>query len=421
MTDRAILRDIVASGDQDITNTPIYTPLPAVLDRLSVVVGNQAVSGWTSYNISSDCFGVVDTFSCSIWDLSTAVVQGLTPGSRYQLILSKRDGNVIDGEPLQTGTIHSLDDSIQTDRSFSTSVGGQNLLRDLQSSSVPRDVIVGGRTVLDVVSELADVYDIHVTVNNRVRHQQRRAEYDVKVNEIIRSMDTDALRRKHKPSNEESIYDFLNRLVAEYPVNIHVNAYGDLIVAPPSYGQAPSYVFNISIDRPSVNNVLATDVRINIDGMPTEIVKESWRRKRDADGELMPREKISVNARSKVLVTEHNTSGHAYLVVPKTYYRPLISYDPKAKTDSRLKSAANTALDVQSSGWLTIDVTVDGHDQGGVPYRVDTVAHYRNERLGIAGDFYVRACQYFRQSRSANEGAAYTQISLEPLYGWVKP
>jgi len=219
-----------------------------------------------------------------------------------------------------------------------------------------------------------------------------------------------------EPQDGESCWDFLMRYAARLEVHMWMTASGALVIQRPRYDQDPSYVFLISESTPEQNNVIDCSFRLDISGIPTQLRRMG---RRISVGEKKQQLESSYDSTVVVPTSASTIIPEASINVDESFNRQRWNEDTEARDLDELGRRNFYALRNSEVGFQSVELTVDGHDQGGKLYAPDTVCRLVHEKLGIDRNMYVSACEYTQGRKSAMTEGKRTRITLTNLNAWI--
>ena len=440
------------------------TPEQPKLDRMGVIVDGRRFEEWSEGRVSADIFTPANTFSLMCGPMGLEILRSVLPGRSISIYIG--DGN--DDTILLTGWTEGFVDTTNK-RAWNTNITGRDLGSDLLENAVPEDLDVRGKTFYEIATEVCDVVGIPVictneanrlSVTQKKKYKKELAKYGLDVakynTKFIQAMKQKTLSggvyyntpeklKAHlknfgfttpmqppfvegifntndeaQPQDGESCWDFLSRYCKALEVFMWMSAGGVLVIQRPRYDQDPQYVLINRISRPEQNNFERT-VSIDIASIPT-----SYKRIGRYKGKGDKRERLSVEYESTRVIPSSDTptmptgqgEQNTDLVrVDSAFCRAVWEMDTEAHNLNELGNRAWYALKAMEMGFMTIDATLDGWDQGGIPYAPDTVCRVIDEKLDLDGSYYIASCEYLLNDR-ASGGGRKTRVTLTPLYMW---
>ena len=430
---------------------------PAVFDRMGVIVDGVRFEEWSEGQVSADIFTPANSFSLRCGPMGMDMIRRVLPGRSISIDV----GDGTDDTILLTGWTERFTDTASK-RTWGSTIAGRDLASDLIESTVPEDLSVKGKTFYEIADEVCSTVGItaicsneanRLAVTQKKKYKKELAKYGLSVAnynaEIVQVMsaglDNEAAAKKQlalngvtkplkpplvsgifdtldeaQPQDGESCWDFLSRYCKALESFMWMTASGVLVIQRPRYDQDPQYVFINRISRPEQNNFERT-LDIDISSIPT-----TYKRIGRYKGKGEKRQRIEVEYESTrivptpddpVLPTAQGTGDTDLINVASSFYRPRWEMDTDAENLNELGNRAWYALKAMEMGFMTIDITADGWDQGGIPYAPDTVCRIVDEKLDIDGSYYIASCEYLLSSRESGQGAK-TRMKVTPLYMW---
>ncbi len=429
-----------------------------------IYIDEKRFENWTDYSIISNIFNPSDSFSMRAGRVDAEIRDLLLPGKRIQIYFGdgSPDGDVI----VHDGWVEGNSDTISKLTTDDTiNITGRDRASDLVENSVPRNLKVAGRNLLDIAKELCAPFGINVIATNEIN---RLAVADpVKKKKILSAWEGDVRRFNERmglfqdlwfkqfkqdrteeswkrylatqavpapvrppmmtgiynglksaaPQDGESIWAFISRYASRQETFLFMSATGgDLIMQRPRYDQDPSYLFLNASRDPSNNNVVSRTRNINVAGMPTKITRTGRLKKVGEKRERMEAEVFSVKLlpESEAILVPAGS-----IVVADDFVREKWVTDTDARDQDELDRRNFYGMKSAETGFISLNVTVRGHDQGGRLYTPDTVARFVDEDLGLDELFYIPEVQYRLDQKSPDMEGPATSLTLKPLYSWV--
>jgi len=434
------------------------------LDRMGIIVDGRRFEEWSEGRVSADIFTPANSFSLRCGPMGLDIIQRVLPGRGISIYI----GDGTDDTILLTGWTEGFMDSTSK-RDWGTNVTGRDMASDLVENSVPEDLSVKGKSFYDIAQEVCDTVGISVICTNEAnrlavtqkkkfkkemaKYGQSLDAYNAKVANTMKpwgpelqySMSEGAAKAALKkagvtqpmkpplvkgifntndeaePQDGESCWDFLSRYCKALEVFMWMTAGGVLVCQRPRYDQDPQYVFLSRIDRPENNNVISRTVNIDIASIPT-----SYKRIGRYKGKGEKRERITAEydatrviptSDDPIMATSQGEQDTDLVRVASAFSRARWEMDTEAVNLNDLGNRAWYALKAMEMGFMTIELTLDGWDQGGIPYAPDTVGRLVDEKLGLDGSYYIASCDYLLNDRQSGGGRK-TRATLTPLYVW---
>lgn len=440
---------------------------PPILDRTGVIVGGNRFEEWTDYDISSDIYTPSNDWSMRCGAVATDILKGMLPGREIAIYFG--DGSDDNEHIVMDGWIESFVDRTSK-TTWSTDISGRDKASDLTETTVPMGIEVKDRTFYDIAQDVCDHVGINVYCTNEANriaiadkkkyktlmaeYGQNQDTYNAKVADLMKPQSiatpsgglveiaqTEGAAKSilaaggikpalkppwvpglfktmddAAPHDGESCWDFLARYASRLEVMMWMSASGVLVLQRPRYDQEPLYLFVNSITNPSLNNCVSRSYSLNIAGIPTSLTRVG-RVKTNAE-----RERVEATYESTRIVP---TSGDSEIVGPSdvlgvssSFSRPRWSTDSESRNADELYRRCYNSLIAAEMGFLSIEIEVQGHDQGGVLYTPDTVCRLIDEKLGLDGLYYVASCSYQMGVKAPQATGKVTTLKLQPLYSW---
>jgi len=443
------------------------TPEPPLLDSVGIYVGDKRFEEWTDYGIPVDIFTPSNQFSMRCGALQADVIKTILPGREVSIYFG--DGSHDNEHIVITGWLEDFDDVTAKD-TWSTDVSGRDRASDLLENSVPQDLVVKNRAMYDIAQDICSPLGLDVIIANDANriavadkklYKKLMAGYEASMlpyNSNVAAIQklladtfevTDAKDKQFKqilaangikpplkppfipgvfqnlrdaePKDGESCWEFLARLAAKLEVWLWMAHDGTVVIQRPRYDQEPMYLFINSISEPFLNNVVNRRYSLSIAGKPTKLTRIG-RVKTDGKRERTEIEysstRIVPSSSDAVIVGVAGQQDSDYLQVSESFSRERWMVDEDSSTADELARKAWYALKASEAGFLSIELVVKGHDQGGVLYTPDTVCRLVDEKLGLDGNYYIAACEYEMGVKAPETEGKQTRITLTPLYAW---
>jgi prophage tail gpP-like protein len=436
-----------------------YSSISPRLQKAGIVIGGRSFEEWTDYNVTSNIFSATDSFSMRCGPVDTKLREFMLPGQRIDIYFTDGEEHV----QVLTGWTESYTDTVSTGSEM-TEIGGRDLASDLVENSVPEDLEVKNRALYDIAEELCDLFTIPVLCTNEANriavadkkkykklmkaYNASQLPYNSNVVAFQKLLAdtfevTDAKDKQFKsilaangivpglrppfvpgifqtldeaePRDGQSIWEFLVEYAKRLEVHMWFTSSGMLVMQRPRYDQDPMYLFINRAGSPENNNVISRSFNINIAGMPT-VQKRTG--KRVKIGEKKERLQ-SVQTSSRLIPSsETSTMPTGILRVASSFERVKWRRDMESDNLDELDRKNYYDLLAKETGFIGIDITVRGHDQGGKLYTPDTVARFVDDRLGIDDLFYVSSCEYTQDPKREDMEGQVTRIRMTPLDSW---
>jgi prophage tail gpP-like protein len=438
----------------------LQTPEGPRLLTPGVVIDGARFEEWTDLRIQSSVFSPPASFQMGTGPLSGKLMDALLPPRPITIYFG--DGSTGGDVEILTGWLERNDDDYEKGAEY-FQISGRDRVSDLIENSVPEDLAVKGRCLYDILTDIGDVLGLTILCTNeanrlavvdRKKLKQLMAvwgasqlPYNSNVVAIQRLLvntleSVDAKDRQFKsilatngivptlrpprmtgifksldeaePKDGESCWDFVGRYAIRLEALLWGSADGNVIISRPQYDQEPSYTL-LNLERdPLKNNVIRRSIPIDVSGMAMEQKRTG---KTIKVGEK--KERLQSLMQSSHLVsgaTNDLTAG--ILGVPAGFNRKRWGRDTEARNLDELDRRNYYDMLAADTGFMSIDVTVMGWDQGGRVYTPDTVCRYVEDRRGIDGLFYISDVEYTLGPKTGAMEGPRSRLSLRLLDSW---
>lgn len=438
----------------------LNAPKGPLFTRTGIIVGGRTFEHWTDYSIQADIFNPSDTFSMRCGPMPADVLREILPGRHVSIYF----GNDKEDHIVMTGWTEGFHDDTSKESS-TTNITGRDLASDLLENSVPAGLDVRDKTFYELAQAVCDPLGISViatneanrlAIANKKKHKKAMVVYGMAVDaynsivtayqyrlsqanvaadeygeqEFAQIMAANGVPRiirppyvpgifKHldeaEPSDGESCWDFLVKYAERMEVHMWMSASGMLVIQRPRYDQDPMYSFVVSESRPELTNCRMR-YGLDIAGMPTRLTRTG---KYVGRGEKRQRLE-DVRESTKLIPTsdENTIIPEGSIRAASDFMREKWTDDTEASTLDEIQRKNHYDMVAHETGFLSLEIEVPGHDQGGNLYTYDTVAYVYNEKLGIDRNFYVSSCTYDMPPKSENTSGPITLLRLTPMYAW---
>lgn len=380
------------------------------------------ISKWISYSANSHFTTPTDGFEflLSADDTPANVRDALRAGARSRIS--------VNGQPQAEGYVDRV--TTQASRSAGTQIrveGSDALAQVVRSGIDPRTRFADNMTLLDVLIRVFEPFgytiDDFLVDNDTNRNIRTGAilgpkttlHHSKKKGTTVKPLKSYVLHQT-KPYPGEGAFAFASRLAQRFGLWIWLSAVGGIvIVGKPTFDQPARYT--IVNGEGTASTVLDGSAREDSSNQPSIIVATGFSYSGDADrsalkvvllNELVASDAdgtlqsaldiVSANKDAKVVPVRGVFSINALRRHPSV--QPIYLHDQESQTLEQLENYARRELAMRQKDSLHVHYVVEGHENNGVIWCVDTIVDVQDDLLGIHEPLWVLS-RTFEKSRDS--------------------
>ena len=387
-------------------------------DQAGVIV--HVINTWKQYSFNSNFLTPTDGWSFTLGDevVKQSLLEGIFCGQRVTLSINghiQGDGyidKVVIGGNRSTGTTVTIE-------------GRDRLAPVVDGNMDPQATkFTAGQTLFDVLYAVFSQYGwtdantqylISNEANRNVISGAVRGVPATKKDKPLKSFQIHQL----KPYPAEGSFSFASRIAQRFGLWIWLSAEGNsIIVSKPDFGQEARYHIRHKTGASGfANNVLEYHVERHAGEQPSVIIATGSGGGGEygrgglkvafpnmltgitALGALRPEVQAVLTANSDAKIVQPTVealralSTRALTGVNANFFgsqhRPMFLHDDESKTIDQLEAFCRREMSLKQRGALVAHYTLEGHENNGYPWCVDTIVEVDDDVAGIHGNMWV--------------------------------